>query len=425
MKYGLEDKPPPLAFLLYGLQWWVISVPCVVILGVVVARLHYPDLGSQVFYLQKLFGLTGLAVLAQLFLGHRLPLVVGPAVILLVGITASASSGIPALYTALLVGGLVLALLAAGGLLRYVQALFVPRIVAVILLLIAVTLAPTILKVSLESGARPAFHLAFSFGLVLIMVILNQVLPGIWKSLTVFLGLAGGSLVYFLCSGFPAPVAYSAPETAGLFLPSFDFQAGAIVAFLFCFLALTINELGSIESVGQMLRVEDIQGRVRRGVTVCGLANMMAGAVGVIGTVSFSMSVGLIAATRCAARLTMIPAALGLFVCAFLPEAVLLLSRIPGAVMGALLLYIMAAQLASGLILLVSAHGVSDFASGLTVGLPVMAAIVIAFSPAGLFAELPPFIRPIAGNGFIVGTLLALFLEHVLFRQAAPPKTQP
>jgi len=228
MKYGLEDRPPPLAFLLYGLQWWVMSVPCVVILGVVVARLHYPDLGSQVVYLQKLFGLTGLTVLAQLFLGHRLPLVIGPAVILLVGITASVSAGIPALYTALLVGGLALALVAAAGLLRYVRVLFVPRIVAVILLLIAVTLAPTILKVSLESGARPAFHLAFSFGLVLFMVILNQVLPGIWKSLTVFLGLTGGSLVYFLVNGFPGPVAYSMPEMAGLLAPSLDFQAGPI-----------------------------------------------------------------------------------------------------------------------------------------------------------------------------------------------------
>ena len=32
----------------------------------------------------------------------------------------------------------------------------------------------------------------------------------------------------------------------------------------------------------------------------------------------------------------------------------------------------------------------------------------------------PAFIRPIAGNGFIVGTLLALLLEHVLFRKTAP-----
>ena len=40
-------------------------------------------------------------------------------------------------------------------------------------------------------------------------------------------------------------------------------------------------------------------------------------------------------------------------------------------------------------------------------------------SPPQVFAELPAFIRPIAGNGFIVGTPLALFLEHVLFRKAA------
>ena len=420
MKYGLEDKPAPAAFWLYGLQWWIISLPCVVIMGVVVSRLHYDDLGAQVFYLQKLFGLTGLATLAQILLGHRLPLVVGPAAILLVGLTASQAAGVAALYTAIGVGGAALALAAACGFLGRLRFFFTPRVVSVILLLIAISLTPTILKMSLDTGSQPAFHLGFTLGLVLLMVLLNQILPGVWKSLTVLFGLLGGTFIYFLLTGFPGPLEYTGPrEAVAILLPELDFQAGTILAFLFCMLALTINELGSIESIGQMLKVGDMDGRVRRGVLVCGLNNLAAGAAGVIGPVSFSLSAGIISATRCAARLTMIPAGLGLFFCAFFPEAVLLVSRLPGVVMGALLFYLMAAQLASGLGMLVGGACVSDFSSGLTVALPVMTAILIAFSPPRIFADLPLLIRPIAGNAFIVGTLLVVFLEHVLFRKSS------
>lgn len=36
--------------LMYGLQWWIVSIPCVVIIGIIVARLHYTDQVEQIFY---------------------------------------------------------------------------------------------------------------------------------------------------------------------------------------------------------------------------------------------------------------------------------------------------------------------------------------------------------------------------------------
>ena len=59
--------------LMYGLQWWIVSIPCVVIIGIIVARLHYTDQVEQIFYMQKLFGIMGLAMIVQMLWGHRLP----------------------------------------------------------------------------------------------------------------------------------------------------------------------------------------------------------------------------------------------------------------------------------------------------------------------------------------------------------------
>lgn len=416
MKYELEDRPGPLPLTLYGLQWLVISLPCVIILGVVVARLHFDSLGDQVFYLQKTFALMGLTMLVQLIWGHRLPLVVGQSAILLVGLTASLSSGIPALYTAIMAGGAILAVVSAFGLIARLRVFFTDRVVAVILILIAFTLTPSILRLVVTPAQGSGLSLGFALGLVLVMVIANQLLPGVWKSMTILIGLVGGSLAWALLTAWPEALEAVPAGTSGLLLSSLEFEAGTVISFLICMLALSINELSSIESIGRMIGADDLPGRARRGQVVIGLANMASGAMGVIGPVSFSLSAGVIGATGCAARRAMVPAGLGLVLCAFFPAVILVFSRLPGVVMGALLLYLMAAQLASGLIMLTRGRGADSFSGGMTVGLPLMVGLLIAFSPESAFAAWPAAARPLVGNGFIMGTLMVIVLEHLVLR---------
>ena len=418
---ALDARPGPVAFLLYGIQWWVVSVPCLIILGVVVSRLHYNDAGTQIIYMRKLFALTGAAMAAQVLFGHRLPLVIGPASTLLVGIVASLAEGAAAIHTAILIGGALLALAGFSGLLGRLRRFFTPRIIAVVLMLIPFTLAPTIIKLTFSKpiGVEgPAFPPCFTVAATFALLIANQVLRGMAKAMTVLLGLAGGSLVYFLAAGLPSLPDSGTGQNAPLITP-LEFHPGTVVAFLFCFFALAINEIGSIESIGHMLKVGDMDRRIRNGTGLTGIANMAAGGLGVIGPVDFSLSAGVIAATGCAARLTMVPAGVGLAACAFFPGLVAFLVAIPGPVMGALLLYLMATQLAGGLAML--GGGATDFTGGVTVGIPVMLALTIAFAPAGALDAFPQLLRPVIGNGFVMGTLAVVFLEHGVFR----PKQQP
>ena len=138
--YGIDDRPGPASLLIFGLQWLAVSVPAILIIGKVVAGLYG---GSAIPYLQKLFLLTALVLLVQLYLGHKLPLVIGPATVLLIGVLASLDAGFGAINASVLVGGLLLAGLAAVGLFRHLKNLFTPRVIAVVLMLIAFTLAPS------------------------------------------------------------------------------------------------------------------------------------------------------------------------------------------------------------------------------------------------------------------------------------------
>jgi xanthine/uracil permease len=142
---------------------------------------------------------------------------------------------------------------------------------------------------------------------------------------------------------------------------------------------------------------------------------MATGLAGVIGSVDFSLSAGIIMATGCASRFPMIPMGLGLLLCAFLPGFVSFLSSVPDPVLGALLLYVMVSQLSSGLAFLVEKKAVFDFETGVVVGLPIMLALVAVYLPRELVMTFPATIRPVLGNGFVLGTVAALVLEHLVF----------
>ena len=90
LRYGIDDRPPFWELLLFGLQWLAIAIPGIVIIGKVVSGLHAPGQTGEVAYLQKLSFVVAAVLLAQVFTGHRLPLIVGPSSVLLVGTLASA-----------------------------------------------------------------------------------------------------------------------------------------------------------------------------------------------------------------------------------------------------------------------------------------------------------------------------------------------
>ena len=420
MKYELNDKPGILPMLMYGLQWWIVSLPCVVIMGIIMSQLHYTEVAEQTFYLQKLFGIMGIAMIVQVLWGHRLPLIIGPASVLLIGILSTVSSGIPAVYTGIMVGGLVLTVLAYSGLLGKLQFVFTPRIVTVILILIAFTLTPVILKLVLGDAVHALFNLFFTLVMVLALVIGNKLLRGIWKSTTVLWGIVGGVLVYYGVFGFPTLVSTGAgiiPEQATVFNFPLNFEAGTILAFLFCYIALIVNELGSIQAVGHMLQADQMGQRTTRGVGIVGVTNVLSGLFGVIGPVDYSMSPGVISATGCASRYTLLPAGAGLILCAFFPSVVGMLVTIPGVVMGAILLYLMATQLAAGLQMLVREKAITDFDSGVVVGLPLMVALLLSFAPEGVLNLIPSLFKPIVGNGFVMGVITVLIMEHLIFKK--------
>lgn len=425
LKYGLDEVPPWSELILFSLQWLAISIPTIIIIGPVVAVLHFDNPGDQVIYVQKLFFITGLVMFCQLLWGHRLPLVTGPAAVLLIGVLAGQGSSMNAVYSSILVGGVILTLLSITGLFSKLTKFFTTRVVATILLLIAFTLTPTIMNLIVSSPGGQSFalfNILFALVLVLLMFAANKYLTGIWKSTLIIWAMLIGTLAYTVMSPAPAIIEAGSNKFLATFFKDMAFELslepGLLISFLVCFLALSINDLGSIQSVGEMLKPGNMSKRITRGVTLTGLANVLSGSLGVIGPVNFSLSPGVIASTGCASRFTLIPTALGLLMLSFMPLVIGFMESIPTVIIGTALMYVMCSQISAGLLMAFGA-GQFDFESGLIIGLPVLLGVVVAFFPAEVLNTMPGSLRPIIGNGFAVGVLTVMFLEHIVYRDGA------
>lgn len=419
LDYCVDDKPKLADLLIFGLQWLVVSIPAILIIGKVVADLH----GSTMIpYLQKLFFIVAVILIVQIYLGHRLPVVIGPAAILLTGILASLDAGIGAINASMLIGGLALAAVAALGLFKYLQRLITPRVIVVVLILIAFSLAPVILDLFVDGGGTVSPSHAFSFALVftLILFIANGLLKGVWRSTLPLWAIIFGTVAYIAMFGSVPLLAEGAPLMAlptglvgELAVPSI----GVLAAFMICFLALSINELGSIESVGGMLNADDMEGRVKRGVTVSGLGNAVSGFCGIIGSVGLSLSPGIIAATRCASRFALVPAGIVLILLSMSPFAVGYLGSIPGPVIGVVLAFVLASQISAGLMMSHLNSTVRSFDDGMIIGVPLLIGTLVSFLPNAVASEFPAIIAPIVTNGFVMGVLAVLVLEHLVYRK--------
>lgn len=428
-KYGLDDKVPLGENWLLGLQWLFVAIPSILIIGRIVGGLHYTSPLDQVIYLQKMSLVMALTIFFQVLWGHRLPLISGPSTVLLIGVIASRGFAVEAVYTAMMIGGLVLAVISTTGLFGHLRKLFTTRVVAVVLLLIGFTLMPTVMNLITGASGRsaPWANLLFALSLTLGLIVLQKNLKGIWKSTLIIWAMFLGSAGYFLIF----PEEWLIGNLSGLspfsffgqpFVTGFALEPGVLISFLICFLALSINDLGSIETMEEILNPSQMPQRINRGITLTGVANILAGFFGVVGPVNFSISPGVILSTLCASRYTLIPTALLLFLLSFSPAATGLIGIVPSVIIGSVLLYLLCFQVGAGIVLVSKVEGGFQAETGLVIGLPLLLGTMVAFLPVGVIDSFPVTLRPLLGNGFVVGIFTAFFLEGVVFRKKGKRK---
>ena len=143
-RYNHDDHPPLIEMLSASIMWTIITISFVVILGTMITELYPYSPAEMTWYLQKLLFITGIATIIQTLFGHRLPVLFGPSAILIIGATSSAYFVPGAFTTALIIAAIFGMLVPITGIMPLITKLFNRRVITAILMLIPITLIPSI-----------------------------------------------------------------------------------------------------------------------------------------------------------------------------------------------------------------------------------------------------------------------------------------
>jgi xanthine/uracil permease len=421
--YGLNQWPPPLTTGVFAVQWLMILVPGIVVMGEVLGGAQGLTAPQRVEFVQRLFLVCGATQIAQVLWGHRLPGLVGPAGVLMVGVLGTLSSGLDVVYWSITWAALLVTLLGLSGQAARLSRLFTPPVLAATLLLLALCLVPVAIPsvFHAQTSGGPAGSLAFVMVLVLAMYAAERHFKGLFSSAVVLMGMVLGSLVFHLTGLGPSQEIHA--QTGAWFSlplksigpPRFDF--GVLISFLLCYLAVISNEVAANEAVGRMIGVRGMAKRMNWAVLLMGLGGVAGGLLGVPGPVTYSAGPAMLISTKSASRFTLLPAGFLVILLGLIPGGLSLFQLMPPPVVGGVLLYLLAGSAIAGLELIAGVKGGLDQHGKVVVGFAIMTGTAVAFMPPEAVQSLPGPLRPVLANGFVMGLSTAFILEHIVLKK--------
>ena len=420
--YNLDDHPPIRYALLYGFQWAMIMFPGLIIAASLSVESFPAGALDKVYFLQMTLLTSGLFTWLQAWWGHRYPLLEGPSTALMLAFILVAPLGLPTIQGGMILGAVLLILTVLSRQLDRVTVFFTPNVIGVILMLVSLGLIRPLIGFMTGGSTTEGGVFLLSVFLVLLIASLSHWLQGFWKTVSILLGMILGSLLFYFLGRLPLSELAVSPWVSVSLVklpsaPGFHWQA--VIAFACAYLAVMVNSLGSLQGIAVITDQERLPASTRRGLLFNGIAGICCGIFGVVGTVSFSMSPGVVLVLRVASRYAVGYCGLLLLVAAFLPKLAALLSLVPAPVVGAALCVGLGGQIGIGIATVASKPLASrDY---FVVGVPLLLGTLVAFLPQTLFDALPGSLQIFVANSLITGIFLVLVLEHLLLRNKKSP----
>lgn len=362
----------------------------------------------------------GIATLLQVigighFIGHRLPIIMGAAVITLPAmIMIAGNDGLPAMYGAILISGTFIFLLSF-----FMDKIikFFPKIVSGCLVtIVGLSLTPIALtdmaggQGSSTFGDPPNYILGIT--VLLIILIVNRFFRGFMKAVAILVGLIVGTIIGAFLGMVDTTAVAEAPWfrliTPFYFgMPKFTLT-GAVTMTIFATVAI-------VESVGMYRLVEDLcetkisTKDVSKGVRAEGLAQALGAVFNGFPYVTFSENAGIMSITGVKSRYVIITAAGFLIALGIIPKFSALATIIPSPVLGGAMLALFGTIGATGIKMLGETN-LTNTNNLLIVACSLGAGLSVEAVP-GLFDAMPELIRLLFGNGIFTGTFVAIILN--------------
>jgi xanthine/uracil permease len=420
--YAVDAVPPPRITWLNALQHISLSA-VTLIFPRIVADAAGADSATITRYVSLAMVAMGIGTLIQAFgrrgigSGH---LLLGHCTILYVpfAVEAAKAGGLGAVAGLTVIAGLTE--MALSRCIRALRAYVPPEIIGVVITLLGIMLGVLGLKLMIGAGpggtAGPLEMAASGIALATIIGVAIWGRPGL-RSLAVLVGVATGCAAYVgleIALGdihaATRDIAFTLPVWP-LAMPSFplEFVPGFLIGALACFVRAMADLTACQQLADPKWKAPDFRA-IRAGTLADGLGCVVAGIVGVLGTNTYSGSVGLAAANGVLARRVGIAAGIGWIVLGLLPGAASVLYAIPAGILGAACFYSATFTIKTGIAML--AQRLVDARRTLIIGSAIVISTLVPELRGHL--SLPSLGQQVMNSPLAVAMLAALALNAVL-----------
>lgn len=409
-------------------QWFVFLLASSVALPIVIGSMFDMSFSEVSGLMQRTFFVVGVTSFLQGWLGHRLPIMEGPAglwisvfsVMAITGAQHGASYGetLRMLEATMLFTGMFLALFGIFKISQRILHLFTPLVTGSFLFLLTVQLSGTFLQgmlgIQQEVGAVHVSEALLAFATFFLVLGLSVFGKGWMSSYAVLIGIALGWISYTLIVGSEISgsntAVFSVPEWFAWGLPTFDISVLPI-AFITAIILLS-NVVAAVVAVTNSVHGKPSYSydQINRGSTLLGVTHGISGVFSTIANVPLASSSGFINLTGQKKKAPFMYASILLTILAFFPPIVALISGIPAPIANAALLATFVQLMGLGLSNIASEN--LDNRRLTIVGISFLIGIGTMFLPPEVFEELPSLVQNLASNGLIIGTVLVIFLEN-------------
>jgi NCS2 family nucleobase:cation symporter-2 len=193
------------------------------------------------------------------------------------------------------------------------------------------------------------------------------------------------------------------------------FDTSLMIPFAVAAVAVSLRAMGDVticQKTNDAAWTRPDMRSISGGALANGLSTALAGLLGTIGTNTSTSNVGLAAATGVTSRRVAYAIGAIYLLLAFMPMGATVFVIMPGAVVGAVLLFVSCLVFVNGLMIITSR--MLDARRTFVIGLSFMLGLAVDVLP-GVFAGLPPAVRLFTGSSLLLGTFSALVL-NVVFR---------
>lgn len=419
--------------LLAGLQWFFFIFANIVIIPITIGEAFELSQAEVVSLLQMSFIVTGLACLAQAFIGHRRPILEGQSGlwwgIYLTLVATSSAQGISlvtlggSLVTGIVIAGIITILIGILGIGPIFDKLFTPGVMGVFMFLLGLTLIQIFLKgmLQLPFGNADENQIMInlpvgilSIFIALLVIIISIKSPPHIRSYALLIGIILGWILFALLFPNEGSTVQSNSEKVNKLFPlgAPVWNAGIVVTVVIASLLNTSNTFGALKGTDVLLNKTTTKRDYVTSFSITGVATIAAGLFGLVPYAPYVSSIGFLKQTNIYDKLPFIIGSFIFFLMGIITPIGEFFSLLPLSV-GSAVLFVAYLQLFNSSI---------DFFKQITFNtlnvyrsaIPLFVGVVIMTFPASYFESFPTTIRPFISNGLLVGIVLALILENII-----------